>query len=251
MATLYSDRDKYGDQARSPVVEAFHAAIKDIVRRKLDEAGGDWSEFVFGASNSLITAEDFASVEKQLLDYGHKFDWSASISPRERPEIYKPMEGVSEEDSGAFSFEHPDAVTAPPDADGRELRGVGDNVAKYPTNTTGTARYVRSPDQVLKLLTDGVPPDTIAIIDDSGGTLTAPIIEHFKGVICAGGSTRSHLGILTREYGVPCVMNAKISGIVNGDLVEIESTAAAKTAAAYQKGQEMTANVWRLKKAGA
>jgi hypothetical protein len=39
----------------------------------------------------------------------------------------------------------------------------------------------------------------------------------------------------------PCVMNAKISGIRNGDTVEIESTATAKTAEAYQKGIEMTA----------
>ncbi len=44
-------------------------------------------------------------------------------------------------------------------------------------------------------------------------------------------------------------MNAKISGIRNGDTVEIEVTAAAKTAEAYQKGVEMTANIWRLKSA--
>ncbi len=129
------------------------------------------------------------------------------------------------------------------------MRGQGDNVAKYPANTVGVARYVRSPDQVLELLEKGVPDNTIAVIDDSGGTLTAPIISQFKGVICAGGSTRSHLGILTREYGVPCLMNAKISGIRNGDTVEIETSGAAKTAAAYQKGIEMTVNVWRLKKA--
>ena len=57
---------------------------------------------------------------------------------------------------------------------------------------------------------------------------------------------RSHLGILTREYGIPCLMNAKISGIKEGDRVEIECTAAAKTAEAYQTGVEMTARVWRL-----
>jgi phosphohistidine swiveling domain-containing protein len=184
-----------------------------------------------------------------LLDAGHKFDWSAAISPRERPDIYKPAAGVSDADMADFSFEHPEAKTAAADANGRELRGIGDNVVQHKQNTVGIARYIRSPDQVLKYLTEGVPADTIAVIDDSGGTLTAPILEHFKGVICAGGSTRSHLGILTREYGVPCVMNAKISGIRHGDTVEIESTAVAKTAEAYQKGIEMTANVWRLKRA--
>jgi hypothetical protein len=44
-------------------------------------------------------------------------------------------------------------------------------------------------------------------------------------------------------------MNAKISGIKEGDRVELECTAAAKTAEAYQTGVEMTARVWRLKPA--
>lgn len=249
MAQLYVDRDKFGDQALSATVEAFHSAIKDIVRQRLAASGGDWNAFVFDKSYDLITADDMRAVEKMLLDAGHRFDWSAAISPRERPAAYKPAAGVSDDDIATFAFEHPDAKTAEPDAQGRELRGIGDNVAQYAQNCVGIARYVRSPDQVLKYLTEGVPPDTIAIIDDSGGTLTAPILEHFKGVICAGGSTRSHLGILTREYGVPCLMNAKISGIHHGDTVEIEVTAKAKTAEAYQAGVEMTANVWRLKRA--
>jgi phosphohistidine swiveling domain-containing protein len=249
MARLYVDSDKFGDQAASPTVAAFHGAIKDLVRTKLAKSGGDWSSFVFDKSYELITAEDFRRIEETLLDAGHRFDWSAAISPRERPEIYKPAAGVSDEDIATFSFEHPEARTAPADKSGRELRGVGDNVVKHPKNTIGTARYIRSPDQVLKYLDQGVPADTIAVIDDSGGTLTAPILAHFKGVICAGGSTRSHLGILTREYGVPCLMNAKISGIRHGDTVEIEATAVAKTTEAYQNGVEMTANVWRLKSA--
>ena len=79
------------------------------------------------------------------------------------------------------------------------LRGAGDNVVSRSANLVGIARYVRTSDKVLEYLTNGVPADTIAIVDDSGGTLTAPILEKFKGVLCAGGTTRSHLAILTRE----------------------------------------------------
>lgn len=247
MAKLLVDSDKYGEAPASAVVEAYHSAIKDIIRRRLDETGGDWSSFVFDKSYELVGAKEFASIEKKLLATGHRFDWSAMISVRERPDVYKAATGVGE-DLKDFSFEHPEAVTAPPDASGREQRGIGDNVVKYPKNLIGTARYIRSSDRVLELLTKGVPPETVAIIDDSGGTLTAPILERFTGVICAGGTVRSHLGILTREYGIPCLMNAKISGIKEGDRVEIECTATAKTAEAYQTGVEMTAKVWRLKK---
>jgi phosphohistidine swiveling domain-containing protein len=245
VAKLYIDNDKYGDQGASAVVDAYQGAIKDLVRRRLDEVGGDWASFVFDKSYGLIAAKDFAAVEKKLLATGHRFDWSAMISARERPDAYKSAPGVGD-DLKNFSFEHAEAVIAPKDAEGREQRGIGDNVVKYAKNLVGIARYIRSSDRVLEFLTQGVPADMIAVIDDSGGTLTAPILEKFKGVICAGGTVRSHLGILTREYGIPCLMNAKISGIKEGDRVEIESTAPAKTTEAYQTGVEMTAKVWRL-----
>jgi len=247
LAKLLVDNDKYAEPNASVVVEAYHAAIHDLIRRKLDTVGGDWASFVFDKSYDLITAKDFAAIEAKLIATGHRFDYSAIISVRERPEVYKPAAGVGE-DSKAFSFEHPEAVVAPADEHGREQRGVGDNVVKYAKNLIGVARYIRSSDRVLELLNSGVPADTVAIIDDSGGTLTAPILEQFKGVICAGGTVRSHLGILTREYGIPCVMNAKVSGIKEGDRVEIECTATSKTAEAYQTGVEVTARVWRLAK---
>ena len=98
----------------------------------------------------------------------------------------------------------------------------------------------------MRSLSDGVPAGTVAIIDDSGGTLTAPILEQFAAVLCAGGTVRSHLGILTREYGIPCFMNAQLSGIRDGDTLELETSAPAKTTEAYQKGIAMIARVWRL-----
>lgn len=246
MARLFSDTDKYAVESPSPVVAAFHAALRDIVRSRFDESGQQWKDFVLGKAVDMITVEDFREVEQSLLDAGHRFDWSAAISPQERPDAYKPAAGTSDEELSDFCFQHPEAPTAEPDADGRELRGVGDNVVRYPENTTGIARYVRASNRVLNWLGEGVPEDTIAIIDDSGGTLTAPILEQFKGVICAGGTVRSHLGILTREYGIPCLMNAKVDGIKEGDRIEFESSARAKTAEDYQTGKEVTANVWRL-----
>lgn len=248
MVKLYVDTDKFGSGNGSMTVEAFHNAIKEIVREKLAASGGHWESFVYGKSLDLVTADDFRNVEKMMLDAGHRFDWSAAISPRERPDIYKAAAGIGEDDLADFSFEHPEAITAASDAEGREQRGQGDNVAQYAQVCTGIARYIRSPSQVLKYLQDGVPENTIAVIDDSGGTLTAPILEQFKGVICAGGSTRSHLGILTREYGVPCLMNAKVSGIKQGDTVTIEVTATPKTADDYQSKREVIARVWRVAK---
>lgn len=247
MAKLPIDNALYGQPPASPLVEATIGWVQDLVRTRLRESGLDWEGFALSAADTLLTAEDFAAIEARILASGHRFDWSASISVAERPEAYKGVEGVG----GGDGFAHPDAPSGKADGDGRALRGVGDNVVQYPANVSGIARYIRSNDRVLAYLTEGVPPGTIAIIDDSGGTLTAPIIEQFAGVICAGGTVRSHLGILTREYNIPCLMNAKIAGVREGDQVMIEASAAAKTAEDYQQGVERVGRVWLLEGAAA
>ena len=246
VSKLFFDADKYGDESPSALVAAFHAVMHDTVRRRFRDSGQSWQEFVFSTAVDGISKEDFERVERELLAAGHRFDWSAAISQRERPEAYQAAAGASQADLAGFCFSHPGAPTGEPDGEGRELRGVGDNVVRYAENVAGTARYVRSTDRVLEWLTRGVPENTIAVIDDSGGTLTAPILEQFKGVICAGGTVRSHLGILTREYGIPCLMNAKVNGIMEGDRVLLEASAKARTAEDYQAGREVTARVWRI-----
>jgi phosphohistidine swiveling domain-containing protein len=247
-AKLPIDAARFAQPPASPLVEATLDLVKQAVRKRLAESGIGWEEFAMGGSDRLVTAEDMIGVEAAILASGHRFDWSASISAAERPEAHKPADGVSNDGVG---FSHPDAPSAEADAQGRALRGVGDNVVRHKADAVGTALYVRSNERVLDLLTNGVPPGTIAIIDDSGGTLTAPIIDQFAGVICAGGTVRSHLGILTREYNIPCVMNAKVSGIREGDRVVIEATADAKTTEDYQQGVERTARVWVLVEAAA
>jgi len=242
MSKLYEDADKYGYQSDFAIVEAYNSAVKDIVRKRFDESGVAWNEFVAGAAYDVITKDDMAAIEQRLLGNGYRFEPSAMSSAIERPEAYKDS-GLHVED---FSFEHDDAPTATADDAGRELRGVGDNVVSRAENVSGIARYVRTSDKVLEYLTEGVPEDTIAIVDDSGGTLTAPILEKFKAVLCAGGTTRSHLAILTREYGIPCLMNARLSGIKTGDALEVEATAKAKSADDYASGTEVPAQVWRI-----
>ena len=243
VAKLPIDDARFAQPPASPLVEATLDLVKQAVRRRLAASGLDWEQFAMGGADALVTAEDMKAVEAAILASGHRFDWSASISAAERPEAHKPADGVADDGAG---FAHPDAPSGEADEQGRMLRGVGDNVVRHKADASGTALYVRSNERVLDLLTKGVPPGTIAIIDDSGGTLTAPIIDQFAGIICAGGTVRSHLGILTREYNIPCVMNAKVSGIREGDRVIIEATAEAKTTEDYQQGVERTARVWVL-----
>ncbi len=225
---------KFGHAETTPVPSAFHTAVRALVKRRLMESGADWGSFVFGSSYDLITQKDFEVIESDLLASGYRFDVSATVSAKEAPEKYKPLRGQDEYEIAS------EAV------DGKLKVGQGDNVVAYPHNVVGVARYVHTADDVIQLMINGVPEDTIAIIDDSGGTLTAPILESFKAVVCMGGTVRSHLGILTREFGIPCLMNAKVSGIKNGDRLELNTSTSAKTAHDYQSGVEKPAEVWKL-----
>jgi signal transduction protein with GAF and PtsI domain len=49
---------------------------------------------------------------------------------------------------------------------------------------------------------DGV----IALVRDAGATFLAPLYHELTGIVCTSGTPRSHIGIVSREFQVPCVM---------------------------------------------
>lgn len=197
-------------------MEFFHSAIRALVAERLAASGMTWEEAVHYPALEL-SRTDFESIEAQLLATGYLFEASAQVSAVEAPHKYKPEAAVG--DSGV----------QPTDEHGRPIVGTGDNVFRAKNDVTGTAQFISTVDVVMKMLVGGVPEETIAVIDDSGGTLTAPILESFAGVVCMGGTVRSHLGILTREYGIPCLMAAELDGLKDGDRVTVEySTPAAE-----------------------
>ena len=201
--------DKWPRASATPTVEAYHTAIRALVTERLAASGKAWEEAVQDPALEF-TREDFEKVEADLLATGYRFEMSATVSLKEEPDKYKPVTGI--QDSGAQES----------DEQGRPIVGIGDNVFRAKADVTGIARYISDVERVMEMLTEGVPEGTIAIIDDSGGTLTAPILGQFTGVVCMGGTVRSHLGILTREYNVPCLMNAQLDGLAEGDQVTVE-----------------------------
>jgi hypothetical protein len=201
--------DKWARESATPIVESYHRAVRALVAERFAASGKPWEEAVQDPALEL-TREDFLQIEADLLATGYRFETSATVSLKEQPDKYKPLATV--QDSGQQET----------DEQGRKIVGAGDNVFRAKEDVTGTARFVSDVETVMEMLTEGVPDQTIAIIDDSGGTLTAPILGQFTGVVCLGGTVRSHLGILTREYNVPCLMNAQLDGLANGDQISVE-----------------------------
>jgi phosphohistidine swiveling domain-containing protein len=226
------EESKWGRKAMTPTVEFYHNRVRKMVKERFLASGKTWQEAVTDPELEF-TREDFEMIERELLETGYRFEMSAQVSQQEEPNKYKPILGIANTGQN------------PVDESGRLIVGYGDNVFQVRSNVTGTARLISNVEVVMEMLINGVPPSTIAVIDDSGGTLTAPILEGFAGVVCMGGTVRSHLGILTREYGVPCLMAAELDGLSDGDQIEVEFSSPA--ADVYNSEGSSRSRVWKLK----
>jgi len=86
----------------------------------------------------------------------------------------------------------------------------------------GSWRRLTSPDDVLELM-DSSAEGVVACVADAGATFLAPIFDELTAVVCLSGTPRSHIGIVSREYQVPCVMAATLSvEPAAGDAVEVD-----------------------------
>jgi signal transduction protein with GAF and PtsI domain len=70
----------------------------------------------------------------------------------------------------------------------------------------GRFRPMEGPDDVLALMDTGGAEGLVVLVRDAGATFLAPIYHELAGIICTSGTVRSHIGIVSREFQVPCVM---------------------------------------------
>jgi signal transduction protein with GAF and PtsI domain len=86
----------------------------------------------------------------------------------------------------------------------------------------GEWRKLISPDDVLELM-DTSAEGVVACVVDAGATFLAPIFDELAAVVCLSGTPLSHIGIVSREYRVPCVMAAVLRAEpADGDPVEVD-----------------------------
>ena len=76
---------------------------------------------------------------------------------------------------------------------------------------TGEWRLLDGPDDVLGLMDTGAE-GIVAVVRDAGATFLAPLYHELTAVLCTSGTPRSHIGIVSREFQVPCVMSLKLVG---------------------------------------
>jgi signal transduction protein with GAF and PtsI domain len=90
----------------------------------------------------------------------------------------------------------------------------------------GPWRPLDSPEDVLALMDDETE-GVVAVVADAGATFLAPVFEDLAAVVCRSGTPLSHIGIVSREYEVPCVMSTAFDEEPSaGDVVEVDCSGA-------------------------
>jgi signal transduction protein with GAF and PtsI domain len=88
---------------------------------------------------------------------------------------------------------------------------------------SGTVKYLPDPKSVIQLIQSGKLKDHILLVQGGTTTFLAPALSMGAiGVITMSGAPESHLGILSREFQIPCVMTAYLTSsdvryVIGGD----------------------------------
>ena len=88
----------------------------------------------------------------------------------------------------------------------------------------GRWKALEGPDDVLALMdADRGATGVVALVREAGATFLAPIYHELAAVVCTNGTPSSHIGIVSREFHVPCVMAAVFDGEpLDGTEVEVD-----------------------------
>lgn len=217
--------------------------VMETIQRNLSEMGDvQWTDVVNTKTMDLFSAADGERIARQvadefMLEAGRKLLAGAEIAVRENPDLYVlRSDWMAAQDSAeSLADLEDDAV------------GLGDNVFAT-KDVEGTIVFVRKVAEVDRLMREGVPPGSIGLIDDAGGTMTAPILPEFEAVLCRAGTVRSHLAIISREYGVPALMGVQLRHeLETGARVKVQYSAAAQTLDAYHGGElSARARIWEV-----
>jgi hypothetical protein len=103
-----------------------------------------------------------------------------------------------------------------------ELAGSGLTVFEVEEAVEGTVRWLDSPQAVLDLVASGDAETAVVLARGGTTTFLAPALSAgVRAVMTLQGAPESHLGILAREYGIPCVMSVSFEQGIRTERGEI------------------------------
>jgi len=87
---------------------------------------------------------------------------------------------------------------------------VGRGLVVSGSGCTGVGRAANEVAEVFALLKDPQLAETILLVESPAATAVVPLLSKVKGIVSSGGGMTSHLAIVSREFGLPCLMAAEV-----------------------------------------
>jgi phosphoenolpyruvate synthase/pyruvate phosphate dikinase len=90
--------------------------------------------------------------------------------------------------------------------------GTGVKAFTSTSGASGRIRFLDSPEEVLDFI-EGPDVESTVVISRGGTTtfMSPALMAGVAGLITLQGAPESHLGILSREFGIPCVMSTEFT----------------------------------------
>jgi hypothetical protein len=93
------------------------------------------------------------------------------------------------------------------------LIATGLNAFDTSVEPEGVVKYLSTPLDVLDLVTSGEANRHIILAQGGTTTFLSPVLaEGTLGILTMSGAPQSHLGILSREFQIPCIMTLALEG---------------------------------------
>lgn len=93
------------------------------------------------------------------------------------------------------------------------LLATGLNAFNTPLEPEGIVKFLGTPKDVIDLVMAGDAHEYVILAQGGTTTFLSPILaEGTRGILTMSGAPQSHLGILSREFQIPCIMTLALEG---------------------------------------
>jgi phosphohistidine swiveling domain-containing protein len=108
------------------------------------------------------------------------------------------------------------------------MTAIGQGTTVSGAGTEGVLHAANNTDQVFALLRHERLEEVILLTDSASATAVVPLLAKVRGVVCRSGGMTSHLAIVSREFGISCLMGAELPDdpSLEGLRVKIDATGA-------------------------
>ncbi len=94
-----------------------------------------------------------------------------------------------------------------------KLLATGMNAFNSALEPEGVVKFLANPMDVIELVTSGDATEHIILAQGGTTTFLSPVLaEGTRGILTMSGAPQSHLGILSREFQIPCIMTLALEG---------------------------------------